>query len=76
MTNQYRRYFINLYQEDIYCTIKNKEAVGRCRIEIKSNNGRIYIWVQNLCQGSYDIYLIALYIIFCNNKNYKLETIG
>ena len=58
MTNQYNRYFINLYQQDTYCTVSPKEAMGRCRIETKADKGKIYIWVQNLKKDTYDVYLI------------------
>lgn len=67
MTNQYNRYFINLYQEDSYCTINSKEAIGRCRIETKADKAKIYIWIQNLKQNTYDVYLISANENKCEN---------
>lgn len=58
MPNQYNRYFINLIACNTHCTINGKEAIGRCKIETRANNGKIYIWVQNLKPNLYDIYLI------------------
>ncbi len=67
MINQYNRYFINLYQEDPHCTMNGKEAIGRCRIETKADQGKIYIWVQNLKPDIYDVYLISSNNNKCEN---------
>lgn len=58
MPNQYNRYFINLIACNTHCAINGKEAIGRCKIETRANDGKIYIWVQNLKPNIYDIYLI------------------
>jgi len=56
----YNREFINLIQVDLKYAQKNKEIIGRCKIETKDNSGQINIWVQNLLPNNiFDIYLIS-----------------
>lgn len=55
----FNRFFINLNQVDFGYATKNKQILGRCKIETNGEFGQICLWMQNLQPGEYDFYLMA-----------------